>query len=591
MVSERSVLPRNSQAQQIRQAAAELAAQVNETSKSNGEEENVFNYKINFTKGMAHRDNGILVHDSDYTDFVAVVEGPGNQKEIAALSLGPKRDADGNPIWRSDDAKYGGADGGPVKVRGWESMTAGNAFCLIGPDPQSVSMPPVPLIDGPECISELGELYLMALARDIPISAWSGDEKIEKYLELLNKLTWFANPNQEADSEAENLRRRGNFTAQSVFRGILPGSTKGPYLSQFLIQGSHQIGSKNSDDGDAGHIQYGAITIDQRVRVATPYKDYMTSKDVFLDVQDGANLKGQGDIDAGKRFITTLRDLATYVHYDALYEAYLNACLILLQNGAPKSKGLPYNEDDSIDKQEGFALFGGPHILTMVTEVSTRALKAIRYQKFNIHRRARPEAIAGFCNELMLNDDDETKANFSRMEPMIEELEDILEEVQEHNSDQNEKYNRKDDKSYLLPMAYSEGSPMHPSYGSGHATVAGACVTILKAFFDEDYKISDLFGEIRVVSGAGNLETVPNDEELTVGSELEKLADNISIGRDAAGVHWLSDQQESLLLGEKVAIQMLKETQLTLWEEFSFNFTKFNGEKVVLQSKRPVFKQ
>lgn len=25
---------------------------------------------------------------------------------------------------------------------------------------------------------------------------------------------------------------------------------------------------------------------------------------------------------------------------------------------------------------------------------------------------------------------------------------------------------------------------MHPAYGAGHATVAGACVTMLKAFFD-----------------------------------------------------------------------------------------------------------
>ena len=38
----------------------------------------------------------------------------------------------------------------------------------------------------------------------------------------------------------------------------------------------------------------------------------------------------------------------------------------------------------------------------------------------------------------------------------------------------------------LLPMAFPEGSPMHPAYGAGHATVAGACVTILKAFFKED---------------------------------------------------------------------------------------------------------
>ena len=36
----------------------------------------------------------------------------------------------------------------------------------------------------------------------------------------------------------------------------------------------------------------------------------------------------------------------------------------------------------------------------------------------------------------------------------------------------------------LLPMAFPEGSPMHPAYGAGHATVAGGCVTMLKAFFE-----------------------------------------------------------------------------------------------------------
>jgi len=142
-------------------------------------------------------------------------------------------------------------------------------------------------------------------------------------VDLLNNLEWFANPNQNAATQAENLRRRGNFTTDSVFRGILPGSKKGPYLSQFLIQGSEQIGDVNSDDGDNGFIQYGAISIDQRVRIATPNKDYMTSKDVFLDVQDGADLRGQGDFEKGRKFISTMRDLATYVHFDALYDSSL----------------------------------------------------------------------------------------------------------------------------------------------------------------------------------------------------------------------------------------------------------------------------
>jgi hypothetical protein len=46
--------------------------------------------------------------------------------------------------------------------------------------------------------------------------------------------------------------------------------------------------------------------------------------------------------------------------------------------------------------------------------------------------------------------------------------------------------------SYFLPMAFPEGSPTHPAYGAGHATVAGACTTILKAWFKEDTKLVDL---------------------------------------------------------------------------------------------------
>src|SRR6185436_18208399 len=46
--------------------------------------------------------------------------------------------------------------------------------------------------------------------------------------------------------------------------------------------------------------------------------------------------------------------------------------------------------------------------------------------------------------------------------------------------------------SWFLPMAFPEGCPMHPSYGAGHATVAGACVTILKAFFDDTARLENI---------------------------------------------------------------------------------------------------
>ena len=63
-----------------------------------------------------------------------------------------------------------------------------------------------------------------------------------------------------------------------------------------------------------------------------------------------------------------------------------------------------------------------------------------------------------------------------------------------HNAKQNTDDGRRHDSSasgdhYLLSMAFPEGSPMHPCYGAGHATVAGACVTVLKAFFDHSWKL------------------------------------------------------------------------------------------------------
>jgi hypothetical protein len=41
----------------------------------------------------------------------------------------------------------------------------------------------------------------------------------------------------------------------------------------------------------------------------------------------------------------------------------------------------------------------------------------------------------------------------------------------------------------LLPIAYPEGSPTHPSYPAAHACNAGVCATILKAFFNPDFVI------------------------------------------------------------------------------------------------------
>lgn len=368
---------------------------------------------------------------------------------------------------------------------------------------------------------------------------------------------------------------RTGLTGQTIFRGITPGDDIGPYISQFLLAGNRGINGNDPERSAAeGLITYGAVNIDQRVRFAKPCDDHMTIWDEWYDVQQAANL---GTLEAyvaspGRRFITTPRDLSTYVHYDALYEAYLNACLLLLAEGTPFDPGIPFQRNDFIDHQQGFAQFGGPHILSLVTEVATRALKAVRFQKFNVHRRLRPEALAARIAKHNAGD-----LQVPELEEMSKQLKELLDLVAASNGPDTNLPGG----NHLLPMAFCEGSPMHPAYGAGHATVAGDCTTILKAFFDHKRPLNlagnDTTAFVPKEDGL-SLTTVPvTNGTLTIEGELNKLASNISIGRDWAGVHYYSDYIESIRLGEQIAIGILEEQKLTYGENFSMTVPLYDG--------------
>jgi hypothetical protein len=70
---------------------------------------------------------------------------------------------------------------------------------------------------------------------------------------------------------------------------------------------------------------------------------------------------------------------------------------------------------------------------------------------------------------------------------------------------------------------------------------------------------------------------------LTVGGELNKLAANVAIGRDTAGVHWRTDGIEGMNLGEAVAIGILQDYSATTNEVFEgFSLTKFDGTTITI---------
>ena len=111
------------------------------------------------------------------------------------------------------------------------------------------------------------------------------------------------------------------------------------------------------------------------------------------------------------------------------------------------------------------------------------------------------------------------------------------------------------------------------------ATVAGACTTMMKAFFREDYVIPE-----PVVPSRDGLKLEPwTGEPLTVGGELNKLAFNIAMARDAAGIHWRTDCWDSILLGEQVALGLLREITAAYAEDFGgFELTTFGGQRITV---------
>jgi hypothetical protein len=199
----------------------------------------------------------------------------------------------------------------------------------------------------------------------------------------------------------------------------------------------------------------------------------------------------------------------------------------------------------------------------LLGEVSNRALKAMWYQKWFVHRALRPIAYGGLVHNTITG-----VANYPVHRDVLNSQA-VVQTFTKHNS-------------YLLPAAYPEGGPQHPSYAEGHGVIAGACATALKAFFNESFVIPNPM--VAADDGQSLVPYTGSDAgQITVAGELNKLANNVALGRDMAGVHWRSDATQSLLLGEKVAISILRDQRHTFNEPFSgFTFTKFDGSPITV---------
>jgi hypothetical protein len=446
--------------------------------------------------------------------------------------------ASGNPV-DFQNVVLGGGVGGRTQ----NGPQGGLAFYLKCRDAAQFAVPPAPTLASEAYATELVELYWASLLRDVQFSDYHTNVTAMAAASELSTMPTYAGP-----------KAGGHVTSDLLFRGVGYKEDVGPYVSQFLLL----------------KTDLGALPIVQRYTTNTAV-DFMKTTADFLAVQNGATPTAMLTPVAAPLYLHDGRGLAAYTHSDVLYQAYFVAHLVLetLRKGNPHiaNPGNPYAPGQpGAATQNGFASMGGPDIAGSLAAVAAEAIKAVWYQKWWVHLRHRPESGGGIVHLMKTGMGGSIQGQVSNTALNSQAVQDS------HTATG----------TWLLPQAFPEGSPMHPAYPTGHGTVAGACITALKFFYNGDFQIPN-----PMVPNATwtDLVAAPAGTVMDVNGELNKLASNISFGHGIhAGIHWRSDTLTSIQLGEAVALSYLSNQARTYNETFSISLKKYDGSTVTISN-------
>lgn len=428
-------------------------------------------------------------------------------------------------------ALYGAADasGSPLRVRKLYGVPTGENFNFLGCATQTPTLRGWQPVDSPAHAFEMAEVYGMALLRDVPFTEFGTDSTALAVIAELNKF---------ADKSTAPTGPAGAITPQTLFRrGRAADELAGPYISQFMLK----------------PFDYGNLRgIEQRFSgEADP--DNGLSQQAWLDLQRGVGFPAIAFTPPS--LTSSARVLGAKVHNDPFYQFYHIAALIAMANGIAASE---YDHPKTTAWTSG----GAPDVLAALAHITLGALRTAWHQKWALSLRIRPEVMA---QRLELASNPGLRAAVPGLQAAFSEIskaDGLLELVRADNE------RRVGSRSLFLAGQFPEGSPTHPSLPSGHAVVAGACATVLKAMLKTH---EDDGRPIRWVAGGRTAEVASADgqslepyadadaSEMTVVGELNKLASNVALGRDWAGVHYRTDGESGIMAGEQFALAYLRD--------------------------------
>lgn len=433
---------------------------------------------------------------------------------------------------------------------------------LTGLSSVQFAVPSAPALASAERAADAVEVYWQSLLRDVPLYEYRKDTNhplVRAAAADINRLSGYTGPRDASGVVTPDLLFRGTAryvdradpTGRSARHAVPPGVAVGPYISQFLLL-------------DA---PFGTSFIPALLSTQAPGNDFLTQTAEWLAVQDGKAPTRRITFDPVRRYLATGRDLAEVARGAPGFASAFQLLSTATSSDPARVGGLgtplnPTNPYLKLRTSTGAAgSFAAGYVQGLLPLAVSRAIRAAYWQKWFVHRTLRPEAYGGLVHQrLSAGVDYPLHADVLQSDAVARNL---------------RKFG-----THLISSAYPEGAPLHGSYPGGASVSAAVQATLLKAFFDENAVIAnpvqpDPADPTRLIPYSG--------PALTIGGELNKLATNLGVGRNWAGIHWRSDAAASLALGEDVAIALLRDEKLSFKEPFEgFRFTRFDGSTVSL---------
>lgn len=351
--------------------------------------------------------------------------------------------------------------------------------------PNRVVTATYPLVDSLESAEELLELYGRAVVRDVNYS---------------------------------------NAKTHNKYRGELPGSSKGEFVSWFLREPYVR-----------GHLH-----VNHEYDV-WPQDDYMQSPNEWRRASTGERW-GNPPVAVSRGDILTPRDGAAYVFRDDASEQYLGVDALLTTFGVSRNPSL---EKWLIgDKPDHF--FGLSDLQSIRGQLIKAVGDMVKSLKWH-HMRLRPEELAAHYETQRVGID----VGLDRTFDLVIGNSRTITAIGKNNG------------TALLSQVYPNGCPLDPSYPSMHSMLAWANHAITCIYWNQDAGL--LTGD-------------------SVQDESEKLTDNIGLWRLDAGVNYRSDHYLCADIGTEIAERLVEQRVQRFGADMEFSYRRFDGSTMTFKN-------